>query len=471
MKTLDVVGKIPRFMMLTSLTVFRKLATAAAWRTIALQPLEDAAGGLLRHIPYIDQVAAMAPRHGQGFNAKIQYEGLVKGMMSGAAEADQHLTKAGQLFAHSKALSWLFGEMDPAKRVEQSPMEALAGKRKIEPDTAAEIPGVLHAVMKDIPKMVEYEKSVMFRTKWYGDRGVDVTPPEMQEKIQSEAFQDALRVIFMQENKLLSKLNQYVRSLGEPDAKTGQISKGAKALQTFYKAAFPIVKIPSNIVAEMMDYVIPLPFRLLSVRSAIKKGIANLPPEQADAIMRQLKKGLVGNAIFLTGFLLMAHVGGYFQHGKKRDKDDVLAGDIRVGSADIPEWALHAPALLVLQAGATVARVWHSRLHKGDSEERGMGAGLLASALGIAEQLPFIRGSLNLSKLFDPAQQGSWIGESIKSRFEPALMTWLAKQMDKDANGEVVKRKTESAMDVIKSGIPGLRKTLDEKREPHGRRR
>ena len=470
-KTMDVAQKYRRWAVLTSATVFEKLGMAAVWRTLVFQPIEDAVGSVIRHIPFIKQVAAMAPRHGQGFNTRIQLDGLIKGFASGASEAATHLKKSGNLLTGSKALSWLFGEMDEAKRLTQTPMEMLSGKRKVEPDTAWEIPGVLHAVVKDIPKMVEFHKSVAFRTKWYADRGVDVSDPLMQEKIQIESFQDAMRAISMQDNAVLNKLNRFIRSLGEPDAKTGKVNKWGKVWQTAFKVEFPIVKIPTNIVAEAFEYVSGFPAGLLNVRRAIKDGITNLQPEHADMIMRQLKKGLVGNAILLTGFLLASNIGGYFQHGRKRDPDEVPAGGIRIGSTDIHERALHAPALLILQAGATIARVMDSRMRKSDVDEQGMGAGLVAAALGLADEIPFVKEAFNLSALRNPYQKSHWFGAKARSIVEPTLMQWIAKLRDTDEEGNPIKRQADGFVDEMKMGIPGLRETLDVKQEkvPHAR--
>lgn len=470
-KVMDVAQKYRRWAVLTSVTVFEKLALAAAWRTFVFQPIEDATGSIIRHIPFIKQVAVMAPRHGQGFNTRIQLDGMINGFASGASEAATHLKKAGNLLTGSKALSWLFGEMDEAKRLTQTPIEALSGKRKVEPDTAWDIPGVLHAVVKDIPKMVEFHKSVAFRTKWYADRGVDVSDPLMQEKIQIESFQDAMRAIFMQDNAVLNKLNRFIRSLGEPDAKTGKVNKWSKVWQTAFKVEFPIVKIPTNIVAEAFEYVSGFPAGLLNVRRAIKDGITNLQPEHADMIMRQLKKGLVGNAILLTGFLLASNIGGYFQHGRKRDKDDVPAGGIRIGDTTVHERALHAPALLILQAGATIARVMNSRLHKSDEDEQGLGAGLVASAMGLADEIPFVKEAFNLSALRNPYQKSHWFGSKARSIVEPALMQWIAKLRDTDEEGNPIKRQADGFVDEMKMGIPGLRETLDVKQEnvPHAR--
>ena len=470
-KTMDVAQKYRRWAVLTSVTVFEKLAAAAAWRTFVFQPTEDAAGSVIRHIPFIKQVAEMAPRHGQGFNTRIQLDGLINGFASGASEAATHLKKAGNLLTGSKALSWLFGEMDEAKRLTQTPMEMLSGKRKVEPDTAWEIPGVLHAVVKDIPKMVEFHKSVAFRTKWYADRGVDVSDPLMQEKIQIESFQDAMRAIFMQDNAVLNKLNRFIRSLGEPDAKTGKVNKWGKVWQTAFKVEFPIVKIPTNIVAEAFEYVSGFPAGLLNVRRAIKDGITNLQPEHADMIMRQLKKGLVGPAIFLTGFLLAANIGGYFQHGKKRDPDEVPAGGVRIGNTTIHERLMHSPALLIFQAGATTARVMDSRMRKSDVDEQGMGAGLVAAAMGLADEIPFVKEAFNLSELRNPYQKSHWFGAKARSIVEPTLMQWIAKLRDTDEEGNPIKRQADGFVDEMKMGIPGLRETLDVKQEnvPHAR--
>src|SRR5205085_1704914 len=78
--------------------------------------------------------------------------------------------------------------------------------------------------------------------------------------------------------------------------------------------------------------------------------------------------------------------GGYYD--EKRKEDDVKAGAVRVGDAEIPAWTQHNPLLQVLQFGATIRRA-QDKIVKG--EEQGIADGALAGVAGLAEEVPLVR--------------------------------------------------------------------------------
>jgi hypothetical protein len=183
--------------------------------------------------------------------------------------------------------------------------------------------------------------------------------------------------------------------------------------------------------------------------------------------MRELKKGSVGGAALLLGYLNAENIGGYYQPGQKRAKEDVKFGQIRMFGLNIPTYLIHNPLLEQLQIGATIRRVADSKLRKKDQETQGIPAGIMAGALGVTEEVPFVRETIGeLPKLFDPHRRADFVGELTKSLAVPQVVEWTARQMDK-RDGEVVKRKAETILQHIETGIPGLRQTVPE-RQPKG---
>jgi hypothetical protein len=441
-KLLDIIPKASRFNLLTSPVTLAKLTAAAAWRAV-FTPIEDLVGAGLSKIPGLDAIAAASPRH-SGFNTSAQIAAITKGITKGGKDAWDLLTKG------------------------ESEFEVLSGKRRIEDHDWWEIPGRIHGALKSTTKRGEYERALQMRIEFAANHGVDVTDPNVLTKLQVDSYKDAQRAIFMHDNALVSRYQRFVRSLGEPDKITGKVNRGMKLLQTALKTTFPIVKIPTNIVAEAFDYIAGHLVGGFKVRRAFKEGISNLKPEEADTIMRQLKKGSVGSALLLAGYLLPQFIGGYYQRGKKQD-DDLKAGDVKAGDSTVSHTLLHNPAIEMLQVGATVRKVAESKARKADSETQGMGAGIYASAVGLADQIPFIKEMTNISTAMSPNDRHKYWGELARSRIEPALLQWIAKQIDKDENSEPVKRQTETLTEYLKSGIPGLRNTLDEKRSRRGR--
>jgi len=157
-------------------------------------------------------------------------------------------------------------------------------------------------------------------------------------------------------------------------------------------------------------------------------------------------------------------VGGYYQPGQKRPKGDVKVGSIKVGDTQVPSYLLHNPLLEMLQLGATIRRVADSRLRKKDQDPQGLTAGAMAGAFGLADEVPFLRETLELRKAFDPHQRAAFVGELAKSTVVPAAVDWVARQDDVDTAGEIIKRDPKTIGQYIQSGIPGLRRELPRKK-------
>src|SRR5262249_27593832 len=155
---------------------------------------------------------------------------------------------------------------------------------------------------------------------------------------------------------------------------TGRVPFGSKVGATALKILFPIVKVPTNIVAETMQYSVGTVTGSLRLANAFRRGIDTLKPGEADLIMRELKKGSVGAAGILLGYLNADKIGGYYQRGQKRDKSDVGFAKIRVFGVDIPTYLIHNPLLETLQIGATIRRVSDSKLRKKDNTPQGIPA-------------------------------------------------------------------------------------------------
>ncbi len=139
-------------------------------------------------------------------------------------------------------------------------------------------------------------------------------------------------------------------------------------------------------------------------------------------------------------------------------------GAVRVNGHDIPSYLVHNPLLETLQLGATVRRVADSKLRKRDKDTRGLGEGIYAGAFGLVEEVPFVREMGEVTKAFNPKEKGAFWGELAKSLLVPQALQWMAAKGDQNAAGETVKRKPETVVQHIETGIPGLRKTVPEKR-------
>ncbi len=173
--------------------------------------------------------------------------------------------------------------------------------------------------------------------------------------------------------------------------------------------------------------------------------------------------------MILLGYFNPNAVGGYYQPGQKRDEKDVGYGSIKVFGHDVPSMLLHSPPLEMLQIGATIRRVADSKFKKSDTEARGLFAGMISASTGVAEEVPFVKQTVEMGKLLDPRERGDYVGEFAKSRIVPGLSQFIANKTDVDANGKTIKRQPTSSgfknfFEHLESGIPYARKNIPKKK-------
>lgn len=435
-------GRWRRGFLLSSPTTLAKLSAAAVWR-MGFSPAEEAVGGVLSHLPGFSRVADLAPREGH-FSANAEINAITEAVTTGMRDAWDMLTTG-------KARLSLSPGHTPGK----------ISLADVMPRSAIDFFGNIHGALKSPVKRSEFARSFAKRMEFYADKGLDPKDPELQARVAVEAYKDSNRAIFMQDNMVVDAYKRALSRFMQVDKKTGQPSAGGLAAATAMQAALPIVKIPTNIVGEIFTYAGgTLSGSTKLAVTAITKGIDKLQPEEADMILRHLKKGLVGSALMAYGYFNSDQFGGYYQHGEKRHKDDVKPKEAKFMDHDVPSSLLHNPAIEQMQIGASLARIAESKLHKHDREQQGMASAVLATALGVAEEVPFAREAVEAGKIFDPNERQYASGELLKSIMVPAVVDWAARHTDTDEAGEIVKRKPKTVMEHIESGIPGLREEL-----------
>lgn len=438
-KMADVFPKVSRAFLLSSPATIGKLLAAAMWRMVAT-PVEEGIGAGLSKLPYVSDIAARAPREGGSLGVQGEAKVFTRGVTKGMKDALDMLRK---------------GETD---------LDVVGGKKNIIPHEWIDFIGNMHGAMKSVAKRNEFERSFQKRSEFNMRHGVDVTDPLVQSRMMVEAYQDANRSIFQQDNRVVSIWNTAMKRLEEKSKITGRPTVSGKVGQVVGKTLLPIVKIPTNIVAETLQYATGALTGSARVAAAFRRGVETLKPEEADLIMRDLKKGSLGAAVMTLGFLAPQVIGGYYQYGKKRRDDDVKAGNVKLYGQNIPPTMLHNPAVEQLQIGATVRRVADSKLRNKDQDTQGIPAGVLAAALGITSEVPFVHETIDVAKLFNPYERSQFMGQLAKSRLEPAILQQAAAHFDKDASGEPVQRDPKTVGEYLKTGIPGLREQVPQKR-------
>lgn len=437
-KWLDNIPKYERAFLLSNPITFAKLFMAAVWRT-ASTPLENLVGSGLGKLPFVSEIASRAPYEGR-FNSK----------------------------AEAKALTAMFtkGMKDAAEkgRTGESQLDSIWGKKNVAQHEWIDFFGNLHGAVKAPVVRAAFARAYEQGAEFYARHGLDITDPMVEARIGIEAYKEAKKAIFQQDNRVVQIYNTALRQLEQPSKITGRPSLGNKVIQATAKTLFPIVKIPTNIVAEALQYATGTITGSTRMAMAFRRGVETLKPEEADLIMRELKKGSLGGAVMLLGYLAPQVIGGFYQHGMKRRDDDVKAGHVKLYGHDIPPFLLHAPLIEMLQVGATTRRVADSKLRNRDTGPQGTTTGVTAAALGLLDEVPFVRDTAALSKMFNPYERENYFGELARSRTEPQLIQWLAQQTDKSVpfspSEGARQRKPESLGEEMKVGIPGLRQQV-----------
>lgn len=435
-KGADIAVALRRFSVLSGYSVIKKLAAAAASRVV-LTPAEQAVGQIMSRV--FPRLAALAPREG-----------------------------GGSLKAESEAFKAIFSKIPQTwekLKTGKSDLERVYGKPEI-PDAVPKWLSIfnhIHGAMKEPVRQNEFARSFQIRGEHAVKNGRNIHDPSVLQEIGEAAKKDADRAIFMNDNLFVDKVSRFINSFGEKNKDTGKVPVAGTAVKATANIIFPVKRIPTNIVAETMQYIGGSLFGLSRAAKAYKAGIETLRPEQADAIMRNLKKGTLGaiTAATLLGFYGYKQIGGYYQKGEKRDEEDVKPGEMRAFGVDIDKQYLHHPLFEALQFGATMARVATSKLHKKDEDVQGVGSGSLAATIGLMEEVPFVREMADVQGIADSNTRSQALARQATGMVVPQVVSQISRDTDtKDAAGEPIKRKPDGLKQNFEMTIPGLRQNV-----------
>lgn len=430
-----------RGFLLSSPVTLAKLSAAAAWRMVSTVA-EEAVGSALSKLPGVSKVAAKAQRYGP-MNSQAEAKALTSAFTQGMRDAWNTLRRG------ASDLDVIYGKGKDAAVAESN----LANR------SVMDFFGRLHGAIKAPVKRAEFTRSFEKRAAAAIRAGTDVTNPMVQTRIAVEAYKDANRAIFLQDNVVTDAYKRGMSAFEDGKYPAGRL------IATAIRADLPIVKVPTNIVAETFESATGLATGSFRLAKALRAGVEKLPPEQADLIMRNLQKGSLGGAALLLGYFGYENIGGQYQRGEQRPANEPQAGEVQIGDVGVPSYLLHHPILEAVQLGATIHRVQDSKLRKRDQETQGLPEGVWAGALGLMEEVPFAQAMVQNAQFFDPRETQYATGEFLKSMLVPGGAQYVARTMDKDAKGNPIQRKVETIPEHIQSGIPGLREELP-KRNP-----
>jgi hypothetical protein len=276
-----------------------------------------------------------------------------------------------------------------------------------------------------------------------------------KDAIFAQAGADAARTIFQNDNLAVQGYRMLVaRLMNAGEAGTTTRAFGEAAGRAF-EFAFPIVKVPTNVVAESGSYAVGALKAFLQYKAA--GGMKGLTADQADYIARNLQKQFLGGALMATGIAEAQNFGGYYQQGDSKKSREVEADTGNLGGLTIPRWAFHTPAAQMLQFGATMSRVYDE-----DQKREGIDAGanaVMQAGKGLLDQIPFLNTPWQMTANFRDIDSAKKALGSIPAAFVPPDIAKLAKSMDDNT-----RRKPQGFLDPLKMKIPGWRQDVPESR-------
>ena len=448
-----------RFMLLTGIRTLGKLAGAAGLR-IAITPVEQGLTAIMKHLPGIATIARQAPREGAA-SLRAEAEAFRRTFSRETLE-DMWKTAKGD------TALWEAKHKDD---------------RNFSPHPWMDIPGQIHAAFKTPAKKNEYFRSLQLRTESLvraaakdGAKPEEIEAmlrdPVIQASVEAKAYEDANRAIFMNESATASAIrgaSRFAKNYGKPGSSENLAGQFIGRMIDF---SLPIVKVPINVVKETGQYMfgaigyVPVQIASVLLRRGLK-GMKELDPDMADSIMRNLKKGTMGTALLMAGYMNPRSVGGYYQQGDIKDKKRYESlGSIEIAGHKIPKIFLHNPAMEMVQIGATIRRVEQGIMTKKGAPRHGtgtMGAGIAAGLRGVAEELPFLSLFQEWERGLESSENLSTMaGETVSDLFIPPDVKYAAKEgipgIYEGDKGR--RRQVHGFTDAIQSHIPELREKL-----------
>jgi hypothetical protein len=421
-----------RAVLLSSVNTLGKLTTAAMMR-FGTTPIEELIGGVLSKMPGLSDIAEKAPREGGGLNISAEAKAF------------------GQFFEKAT-----YQDIKEAVKTGKTSLDYLYGKKGTLPPEALDFFGHLHGALKVLPKRAEFFRSLEKRAQWALDNHLDINDPKVQATMAADAYIDANRAIFMQENFIntgFRMLMGYFRSQG----------LSGKSTEFMIKTVLPIVKVPTNIVAETGTFAAGTVTGSIDALRVLvsKEGLKNLTGHEADNIMRSLKKGSIGLAVLAMGYYAGASTGfiqstGFYQPGD--EKKEKKAETLTIGGVDVPPWIQHTPVGLVFEMGATMRRVNDAYTMKGKSG--GYVAGASAAALGTAKKVPFLEEATRLGEATRTADSaGLFLDDLIESLIVPPDVRRVAQMQDPQNK----QRKPTNLEQTIEKNVPGMQENVPTK--------
>lgn len=326
----------------------------------------------------------------------------------------------------------------------QSNLSKRLGSAEYEHIPVMYLPTDLHQIIKDPVKRAVFESSMIKSMAWAEKNGLDINDNLVYQSLENAAYKRANYEIFQEKNLLSKKFQEAKAALD----KKGNAGATGKFLIDFM---IPVSTVPTNIVRRLISTSpLGLGRGFMLAREAYAKGIDKLSTEDADRVMRQLKQGTLGTALYMTGWLAASNFGGLyskFNPNKKRQEGELASDEMEVDGKMIPKPVQHALPFEIIQMAATARHVYDNYVKNKDAStpEAIYNAGL--SSIGaLLEQVPIVETGVHAVQATSEPYEAKKLKDDVKRRFEPQILreTGVIKKDEPTQNGRVPRKGASS---------------------------
>jgi hypothetical protein len=474
-KVADMIVELHRAAVLTSPNVLLKLPMTAL-SNIALRPVLETIGKGASKVYGLRDIAAKARSEGGAGS-------LIGGELAAAGATFSRDTVAAMLAMAKTGTHELASRFD--KRHEQDftsdfRLTQFVGNLH----GALKVPAVINQWTRAVHHINESEANDL-RAKHVSeeDIAIHLADPATKARIGAEAWLSAKREIFQNDNVFSTAYEALLGRLSATSKKGGLAGTSAGAAERVARFLLPITKVPTNIGIAASSYaggILGAMAHIVSAsrhgEAAVKAGKADdagawknmvnaLTPEQADSIMRNLKRQTVGLAAMAIGVYFYQNFGGMYQQGdsKNRLKPESETIDTHMRDLNIPmivdkgritKQVLEHPLLTAMQLGATAA--WVAHKPKNDMSE-----GAWAAATSLARKNPFASAIMDVANTGGTLKGAEKYAGRMASSMNPQMIQWLARRMDTSTySGNEIKRTPQNFWQEIEQGVPVMRENV-----------
>lgn len=445
-RALSFMSALGRASVLFGTGVFKHLFGASAWRLVSTLAEDVAGAGMRFMLPEIDRLAKV---EGGGFGAGGHIAGL-KGAFSKQTIKDMwdKLAKGASdrqmLYGHTHEMNhpWL------------------------------EMVGKLHDAIK-----TPIENYAFGRAYWRQSQnmGRELTrlgkTPDQIDKIMAldsthaalslRAYEESLAAKLQGKNKLADAITGKIGAMEQSNHPYSRLGAA------FLRQNMPIVKIPINLARETVEYALGgfiAGGKAIEAARAVKMGERAIAftPEDADYILRAIKKNAVGLALIGVGYSQYQHFGGLWRNAHAAPNKNLKYGDVSFDGKTVEHHWLHAAPWSLMQAAALFHYVQDEDEAKarkehdyGNHTTRDAIDGLAQVSGSIALDLPFAGTARGM---IEGAGGGKGLQHylgGLGRQYIPQGVQQYAREHDLDARGEPVTRKPQTYAQEIEEGIPG----------------